>query len=89
MGMDMGPIRGRPGEAVPTIAHAREWVVTPDQLAGLRRSPPPKAPAFSANVAAATIDHDRLGASVARTSSASVVRVGDVSRAQRGVKLSH
>ncbi len=31
-------MRGRPGEAVPVIAHAGEWVIPPEQLASLRES---------------------------------------------------
>lgn len=37
-GMEMGPVQGRMGEAVPIIAHAGEWVLTPEQLAALRRN---------------------------------------------------
>lgn len=36
LGMDLGPVRGRAGAEVPIIAHAGEWVVTPEQMARLR-----------------------------------------------------
>jgi hypothetical protein len=35
-GMDMGPIRGRPGQEVDIRAKAGEWVVTPAQMAALQ-----------------------------------------------------
>lgn len=44
LGLDMGPVRGSPGQAVPIIAHAGEYVVTPAQLADLRGSPAPGVP---------------------------------------------
>jgi hypothetical protein len=34
-GLDMGPVRGPRGQAVPIIAHGGEWVLTPDQFAGM------------------------------------------------------
>jgi hypothetical protein len=43
-GLDVGPVKGPPGAAVPIIAHAGEYVVTPSQLADLRNSPAPGAP---------------------------------------------
>lgn len=36
LGMEKGPVKGRPGSKVPIIAHAGEWVLTPEQMAGLR-----------------------------------------------------
>lgn len=38
LGMEMGPVRGPAGKAVPVLAHAGEWVLTQSQLDGLRRS---------------------------------------------------
>lgn len=40
-GLEVGPVKGPPGAAVPVIAHAGEYVVTPTQLAALRGSATP------------------------------------------------
>lgn len=50
-GLDMGPVRGPSGAAVPIIAHAGEYVVTPAQLADLRNSPSPGIPATTSGQA--------------------------------------
>ena len=39
-GLEAGPVRGRPGEAVPVIAHAGERFITNEQLARLRAGAP-------------------------------------------------
>lgn len=39
-GLEAGPVRGRPGEAVPVIAHAGERFITEAQLARLRSAAP-------------------------------------------------
>lgn len=39
-GLEAGPVRGRPGQAVPVIAHAGERFITDAQLARLRSSAP-------------------------------------------------
>jgi hypothetical protein len=37
-GMDVGPVPGSPSQAMPILAHGGEWVLTPEQLADLRRN---------------------------------------------------
>jgi hypothetical protein len=93
MGMDMGPVRGRPGQAVPIIAHAGEWVLTPEQLAELSRRPyaAPNAPSPAPAAAAPGIDYGRLASAM---SGMAVVMDGQkvgtlVSRAQAEMRKAH
>ena len=79
LGMDMGPVKGRPGQAVPIIAHAGEWVVTPSQLADLRNSPSPGVPTSTVS-AAAGIDYDRLAAAIAAHPPRAYVVASDVAK---------
>ena len=78
LGMDMGPVKGRPGQAVPIIAHAGEWVVTPAQLADLRNSPSPGVP--SATATGQAIDYDRLAAAIAAHPPRAYVVASDVAK---------
>ncbi len=63
-GMDLGPVKGAPGTAVPIIAHAGEWVVTPEQMSRLA-SGSYQAPVAAPAPAPLGIDYGRLGAAVA------------------------
>lgn len=75
-GMDVGPVKGPPGAAVPIIAHAGEWVLTPEQLADLRRN----SAGLSSSVTTST-----LSASTALTITGPLVVVqGGVAPGQEG-----
>ncbi len=74
-GMDVGPVRGPAGKAVPIIAHAGEWVLTPEQLAELRRN----------SFAPSSVTTSTLSASTALTISGPLVVIqGSVAPGQEG-----
>ena len=83
-GLDMGPVKGRPGQAVPIIAHAGEWVVTPSQLADLRRSPSPGVP--SATATGQAIDYNRLAAAIAAHPPRAYVVASDVAKGLHDIR---
>ena len=61
-GLEVGPVRGAKGQPVPIIAHAGEWVLTPEQMADLSSG---RSGGSSLPLPGVEIDYDRLAAAVA------------------------